>query len=106
MSLKPLKNYILFAFIDDLSNGLFISKTRSGILLSQSPKDFDLQKIPRWGKTLAIGKDVKDVSVGDFILVEGLQWTQGFEYDGIKIWKTDEKKVMAVTDDINMCIQF
>lgn len=106
MSLRPLKNTILFVFVDDSASGLFISKTKSGIFLSQAPKDFDSQRVPRWGKVLSVGPQVKDIKSGDFILIEGLQWTEGFKYDDVRIWKTDEEKVMAVTDDINNCIQF
>lgn len=106
MSLRPLKNAILFAFVDDSASGLFISKTQSGILLSQAPKDFDSQRIPRWGKVLAIGPQVKDVKPGDFALIEGLAWTEGFKHDEVRVWKTDEEKIMAITDDINNCIQY
>lgn len=106
MSLRPLNNTILFSFIDDSAGGMFISKTHSGILLSQVPKDFDAQRTPRWGRALAIGPKVNDVRIGDLILIEGLQWTEGFKYDEVRIWKTDEEKVMAITNDINNCVQY
>lgn len=104
MKLKPLHNSILFVFFDDTAGVGFISKTRSGILMTN--QDMSLQTIPRWGRVVAVGPEVETVKSGQYILIEPLMWTMGFEYDEVKIWKTDESKVMGITDDINSCIQF
>lgn len=58
------------------------------------------QKSARWGKVIAAGPDAQ-VAIGEYILVEGLMWTFGTEVDGVKMWKTDDLKIMMVTDDVN-----
>lgn len=104
MALRPLKNSILFSFIDENAGGKFIPTTRSGILLTNQA--YDHQRDPRWGRALAVGPDCVDVKAGDLILVEPLKWTTGFKHDEVMIWKTDENNVAAITNDINECIQF
>lgn len=95
--IKPLNNSFLFVFMDDAAQGKFIPKTKSGIILTN--QNMDENRNPRWGKVIAIGPEIKDFNVGQFVLIEPLQWTIGFEYDGIKLWKSDDKKVMCVSDD-------
>jgi co-chaperonin GroES (HSP10) len=100
--IKPLKNNVMFAFLDSTggSKGRFTPRsTASGIILVPSLAD---QKKARWGEVLAAGPDA-DVSVGDFILVEALMWMEGTEVDGVKMWKTDDTKILVVTDDIDSC---
>lgn len=99
MNIIPLKNNILFKFLDETggAKGKFTDrKTASGIVL---PTLDSGQKLPRWGEVLAVGPD-SDVQVGEYILIEGLMWSFGTEVDGVKMWKTDDSKVLFVTDDI------
>ena len=98
--LRPLGNSVLFCFLDDTKDGRFIDRSAAGIILTNRNLD---QSGPRWGKVLAVGPEVKEFKNGDYILIEGLQWTSGFTYDDVKIWRTVEPKVMAVTDDISQC---
>lgn len=100
MALRPLGDAILFAFLDDHASGRFIERNKSGIILTN--QDYMSQaNVPRWGKALAIGADCLDVKIGDLILIEPGMWTTAFKHDGVEVWKTDEKKVMAITDDVN-----
>lgn len=98
MTLKPLKNNIIFKFLDETggSKGKFTDRrTASGIVL---PTLDSSQKHPRWGQVIAVGPEA-EVSPGEFILIEALMWSFGTEFDGEKLWKTDDTKVMMVTDD-------
>jgi hypothetical protein len=99
--LRPLRNSIIFTFIDDAAGGKFIPRTASGILMTN--QDMSTQAGPRWGKVVSIGPDVNadEIKVDDFILIESLQWTTAFKLDdaGDKMWKTDENKIIAVTND-------
>lgn len=99
MALNPLKDSILFTFIDNIVGGQFVTHTRSGILLTNKNTD-DTANNPRWGKVLAIGNTVQDVKVGDFVLIAPLRWTLGFKYDGVDIWKTVEGEVLGVAENI------
>jgi len=45
-----------------------------------------------------IGPDVKDVVVGDYVLVDAGKWTPSFELDGQRAWKTDETNIVFSSD--------
>lgn len=104
MALRPLHKFILFAFTDDAAGGKFIPKTASGIILTNQSPEFS--QGPKWGKVLAVGDECEEVKVGDYILIEALQWTTGFTHDEIKVWRTTEEKVIAVSEDINSTRQY
>lgn len=70
-NLLPLHSKIL---VSDMEFGM--EKTQSGILLqSDDGKSEGIH--PRWAKVFAVGPEQKDVSVGDWILVEHGRWTRG-----------------------------
>jgi co-chaperonin GroES (HSP10) len=93
--IKPLSNAVFFRFTDDAAVTTFSNKTKTGIMIAGG----DQSNIPRWGKVLDIGPEVRDIAVGDNILVEAGMWTAGFEANGKRVWKTDEDKVMLVSDE-------
>ena len=94
--LRPLGDSILFVFTDAFENGGFVNKTDSGVLY----KSFDIDaKSPRWAKVVAVGNKVEEITAGMTILIEPLRWTEGMVFDGIKIWRTTEKDVMAIRED-------
>ena len=91
--IKPIRKNILFIFLDEIVGGQFQTKTESGIIL----RSFDDSiKGERWGKVLAVGPEVTEVNNGEDILIEALQWTEGFVHDGVKVWMTQEDKVLCV----------
>jgi co-chaperonin GroES (HSP10) len=99
MKILPLRNNIMFRFLDETSGskGKFSErKLASGIVL---PTLDSAQKSPRWGEVIAAGPDAQ-VKEGEYILIESLQWTFGTEVDGRKMWKTDDSKIIMATDDI------
>jgi hypothetical protein len=98
MALRPLHDSFLFAFTNDTSRGRFIESNSFGLILTDN--DFESQgKYARWGKVLAIGNDVVDFGVGDLVLIEHGMWTIGFDHDDVKIWKSDQKRVIAIGED-------
>jgi co-chaperonin GroES (HSP10) len=97
MALQPITNGIFFQFVEDSTGGRFINSAASGIIISSQASD--QANLPRWGKVTAVGPNVTDVRVGEFVLIEPGMWTQGFKtVDGQQLWKTDEEKVLAVSD--------
>lgn len=91
---KALGDSIVFQFEDNVRNGRFVDETPSGIFIGFN---HDISaKAPRKGIVLAIGPDVKDVKVGDTILIEALMWSEGVKYKGEMFWKTAEHKVLAL----------
>lgn len=100
-TLNPLRDVILFEFIDETSGmqRSFTDVTKSGIIIAHAPSQ---QKIARWGRVLAVGPE-SGVKVGEYVLIEALQWTTRTEVDGLIIWKTEDSRVLAVVDDIEDC---
>lgn len=96
MKLKPIGKNIIFVFLEDTAEGGFVPQSGGKILLTR--QNLDNNREPKWGKVLLTGTDVgPDINVGEYILVEALQWTPGFKVDDIKYWKTDATKVMVVS---------
>jgi co-chaperonin GroES (HSP10) len=101
--LRPLGNSIMFRFLDHTggAKGAFTETHKSGIII---PTTNSTQRSARWGEVVSVGDKVDGVSVGDFILIEPLMWSFGVSFNGEKIWKTDDTKVLAVTNDRNDCV--
>jgi hypothetical protein len=100
MAIRPLGNAFLFVFLNETSgeHGTFRPKNSGKIILAGTNLEGQADT-PRWGKVLAVGPKVTEFGNGDIVLIEPLQWTQGFKHEDIRIWKSDEAKVMAVADD-------
>lgn len=96
MKLSPLGKNIIFIFCEDTSGGKF-QPSHAGRIQIVS-KNEQHNHAPKWGKVYLTGPDVDpEIVPHEYILIEPLQWTPGFEFDGIKFWKTDSDKVMAVS---------
>jgi hypothetical protein len=99
--LRPLHNQFFFAFLNETSNGMFVPKNKGQIIIP-TVKSQDLRgqgDFGRWAKVLSIGKDVTKFKNGAIVLIDKLQWTKGFIYDEVMVWKSDEDKVLAIADD-------
>lgn len=96
--LRPIKDYVLVTEMNfgnrQLSSGLY--------LLSDDKKSSGIR--PRWAKVYAIGPEQKDVTPGQWILVEHGRWTRGvkFEYDNdqyLTVRRIDSKAILLVSDE-------
>lgn len=97
-ALKPLTDGFLFVFCSETAGGQFIEKNRGRIILTN--QDLNSQgQFARWGKVVAVGEKVTDFGVDDYVLIESLQWTRGFDYEGARYWKSDQSKVLAIGED-------
>lgn len=77
-------------------------KTNGGIIVqSDNGKAHGIK--PRWGKVYAVGPEQKDVSVGQWVLVEHGRWTRGMlvdDGDGEKtIQRVDAEAILLVSDE-------
>jgi len=99
--LTPLKSNVMFQFLESTGGGKgrFHGTTKSGIIILPNA---DQQKKHKWGKVLAAGPDAA-VKEGDYILVESLMWMEGTKVNGVAMWKTDDSKILVVTDDLDSC---
>jgi co-chaperonin GroES (HSP10) len=83
----PMKDKV---FVSDLESGPQI--TTGGLIIpDDNMRDRGIK--PRWGKVFAIGKDIKDIKVGDWVLIKHGRWTQkiDLELNGvlIGIWQIE-----------------
>lgn len=96
----PLSNTILFKFLDatEGAKGAF-SERYKGLIVIPTLQNGQT-KTDRWGQVVAIGPDVQNIKVGDFVLVAAQQWTRNETWNGEKIWKTvdSDSTVLCVTD--------
>jgi co-chaperonin GroES (HSP10) len=95
--LVPLKDTII---VTDMEFGERISS--GGLIL---PND-DMKSAgirPRWAKVYAIGPDVKNIDVGNYIYIAHGRWTRGITIttpDGEKvIRKIDNNDILLVSDE-------
>ena len=94
--INVLEDGIIFKFLENISGQSFDNKTNWGFEIKDKTDDF---KRPRWAKALRLGPKVVHVKENDYILIENLQWTAGLEYYGDKFWKTNESRVIMVSEE-------
>lgn len=106
-TLQPMGNNVIFTFLDDTrtSDGKFSERTTGSVIVA-TPQRATQTGVPRWGKVLFTGPDVHDVEPGQYVLIEAGKWTVGTEFDGEKIWMTDDTAIYAVTTDIKETYNF
>lgn len=88
--------------VTDLDNGE--KKTKAGvIILDDSTVAAGERGIrPRWARVIAVGPEQKDVSEGDWVLLEHGRWTVGQNLDlgdgEFKFWMADPNGILGVSD--------
>jgi hypothetical protein len=95
--IQAIENNIIFQFVEDVTQTRFVNSSEAGFLINSN--DGNQTLMPRWGKALHVGPEVLEVKAGDFILIEPGKWTFSFRVDGGRYWKTDESKVIGVSDE-------
>ena len=95
--LTPLNDTIIVSdmeFTERISNGGII-------ILNDDMKSAGIR--PRWGKVYAIGPKVKDIEVGQYIMIAHGRWTRGITIDtpeGEKvIRKVDNQDILLVSEE-------
>ena len=100
-TIRALNNNVIFKFLDIRTSekGSFIETTLSGIII---PRTNSTQRVHRWGVVVSAGPKAT-VTEGDYILIEALMWMEGVRINEEMVWKTDDSKILAVTDDVSAC---
>jgi co-chaperonin GroES (HSP10) len=97
MNLAPLKNNIIFTFLENTTASTFIPTHKSGIIIANP--NVEQNRDPKWGKVCKIGPQVEnEIKIGQYILIEPLMWSPGFNFEGVQYWKTDSSKVLATSE--------
>jgi len=97
-SFKPLRDCV---FVCELDQG--VKQTKSGIII---PDDNMTGRgvRERWGKVYAVGPEIEDLKVGEWVLLQHGRWTNGIDLelpDGeVRIWRVDyPEAVLLVSQD-------
>ena len=98
MALRPLHHDFLFTFTNETRDGLFINKSKGRIQIV-TPQMNDQGIRGRWGLVYAVGNKVVDFKAGDYVLIEPGKWTLGVDFEGQKLWKSDDSVVLGVSND-------
>jgi hypothetical protein len=88
------KTRVLFQFLQNTGKNGFVQSTDWGFEIK---RETETVTAPRWAEVKVVGKDVKAVKPGDFILIEPMMWTLSFEFEKEKYWATAEEKLIAVS---------
>lgn len=96
-TIKPCKGKV---FVELLESGQ--RKSKGGIILrDDNGKDHGIR--PRWAKVYAVGEDVDDLFIGDWVLLEHGRWTFGMDIEtttGVdKVWVIDYPSGVIVVSD-------
>jgi co-chaperonin GroES (HSP10) len=96
---EPIRDQIIFRFVEPIINGRFKTSTPTGIIIVEG-KEKQLD-VARWGLVLAIGPETQDVALGDIVLIKNLQWTNVFTITDKPYWITTSDGILAFWDDLN-----
>ena len=95
--ITPLKKRVL---VSDMHFGE--RTTKGGIIMMDDDGSADGIH-PRWAKVYAIGKEQKDVTVGQWVMISHGRWSRAFKVakDGVEleVRMIDENDILLVSDD-------
>lgn len=101
MRLTPIHDKVI---VTDLERGE--KTTKAGIIIMDDSTVAAGERgiRPRWARVYAVGPEQKDVTVGEWILLEHGRWTLGqdlTEENGeiTRIWLADHEAILAVSDE-------
>ena len=101
MTIKPIKDKVI---VTHLQHG--IQKSRGGVILLDDTTTAAGERAikPRWAKVHAVGPEQKDVTVGDWILLEHGRWSTGqdltIDDETTRIWLADHAAILEVSDEL------
>ena len=102
MNLKPIHDKVI---VTDLQHGE--TKTKSGIIILDDSNTGAGERAikPRWARVYAVGPEQKDVTVGEWILLEHGRWSLGQDLtldngETTRIWLADHECILAVSDSL------
>jgi len=94
--LVALRNHIIFQFESEQTRHMgskqFEEKTDWGLTFVRVDSS---TKSARWGTAKILGPECSDeISVGSRILIDALRWSEGFDYEGERYWRTDSNQIL------------
>ncbi len=101
-TLRPIHNHIIFQFEEEKTKHMGISqfeeKTDWGFTFSNTT---DGMETGRWVKVTHVGHEVPDdVKPGMRVCVDKLKWTNDFDFEGEKYWRTDYDNILLIDESV------
>ena len=102
-TLTPLHNNV---FVTEMDQGNKL--TKGGLIILDD--NMGARGIrPRWAKIFAIGPDVKDVAVGEWVLIEHGRWSNripmSFPDGDVDVWRIDYPAAVLIACDDDQRLQ-
>ena len=98
-SFRPIHDNV---FVSDLDSGPHIT---AGGIIRPDDNMTATGVHPRWGCVWAVGPEIKDIKVGEWVLVEHARWTNSIDFElpsgTVRVWKIDwpNAVLLATPDD-------
>lgn len=97
MKIKALNDKVL---VHNIEKGE--RRTASGIVIvDDDGKDYGIRA--RWGQVYSVGKDVTDITPGQWVYIEHGKWTRAMEVmiDGekVRLWGTTPENILLISDE-------
>jgi hypothetical protein len=93
MRLRPISDNII------CSDGDFGEQVTAGGIIIKDMMGKSEGITPRWFKVRAVGPDIEWLQPGEWVYVEYGRWTEGFDFDGEKLWKVDPNGCIATAPE-------
>lgn len=95
-NVKAILDHVIFQFHDKVHKGQFTQEKIGSIIMANKGKDHTTDgAYSRIVTVVDVGPLCKDVSIGDVVVVEKLQWTPAFKVGEESFWRTSEKFILG-----------
>jgi hypothetical protein len=101
-TLKPIRNHILFQFEEKQTKHMgiaqFKEETDWGFEYANTTEGMETG---RWVTVTHVGHEVPDyIKPGMRVCVDKLKWTNDFEFEGEKYWRTDSDCILLIDETV------
>jgi co-chaperonin GroES (HSP10) len=95
-SIRPLRGKVL---VHNIESGARM--TQGGIIIPDDDgKERGIRE--RWAQVYAVGPDISDVRVGDWVLIKHGRWSRGVDFEQATIRQIDWPDAVLLVSDTNL----
>lgn len=93
---EVLDDKIVFSFHDEVKNGFFVKKHKSGIIMDVGNNHQYSSKYCRVATVHHVGPNVPNIQPNDVVVIQALRWSStSFNINGKRMWMTDKKGIIG-----------
>lgn len=100
--IKAIRNHVIFQFEEEKTKHMGISQFKESTDWGfEFATTLDGMENARWVRVIAVGPEADlDVQPGMRVCVDKLMWSNEFEVDGEKYWRTDSDQILMVEESV------